>query len=163
VNRAFFFGNLDLARKSIPTGFSGDGTAGQAWGGLNAGVPAHLADLQQIASIMKSKYGYDPGAIGEISTPIDPDTVFVRHDYNLTSRNQVTARLNYLKGTKQLSTTGVPSTTSYAFPSDFYTADEKVFSPVVQLNTTFARAYNELRVAYTYDRFQRLTPSPTFP
>ena len=163
-NRAFFFGNLDLARRDLPTGFSADGSAGQPWGGLNAaGVPAHLADLQQIASIMKTKYGYDPGAFGEISTPINSDKVFVRTDFNLTPKNLLTVRLNYVNGTKQLSTTGVPNSTTYAFPSDFYTADEKVYSPVGQLNTTFARIYNEFRITYTYDRFTRSIPSPTFP
>jgi hypothetical protein len=31
----------------------------------------------------------------------------------------------------------VPSTLNYAFPFNYYTAEEKVTSPVVQLNTTF--------------------------
>ncbi len=159
-NRAFFFGNLDLGRKALPTGFSGDGSSGQAWGGLNAaGLASHLADLQQIADIMKTKYGYDPGSLSEISTPIDNTKVFVRTDFNVTPKNLLTVRANYIKGDKQLSTSGVPSTTNYAFPSDFYTSDEKVFSPVVQLNTTLAEAVNEFRVTYTYDRFARALPS----
>src|SRR6185295_2282640 len=89
--------------------------------------------------------------------------VFVRSDFNLTPHNQLTARLNYIKGTKQVSTTGVPSTTNFAFSSDYYTSTEKVYSPVVQLNSTFDRAVNEVRFTYTYDRFSRALPSPLFP
>jgi hypothetical protein len=163
-NRAFFFGNLDLGRKALPTGFSGDGSGGQAWGGLNtSGVATHMADLQQITDILKTKYGYDPGGLAEISTPIDNTKVFLRTDFNVTPKNLLTVRLNYVNGSKQLSTTGVPNSTTYAFPSDFYTSNEKVWSPVAQLNTTLARAFNEFRVTYTSDRFARSIPSPIFP
>jgi hypothetical protein len=158
-NKAFFFGNFDLARKSTPVGFSADGSSGQAWGGVNAaGVPAHLADINQVINISKTVYGYDPGALGEVTTPTNADKIFVRSDFNLSQHNQLTARLNYVKSSRQLTTNGVPSTTSYALPFDYYTAEEKVLSPVVQLNTTFTQAYNEFRFAYTRDRFGRNNP-----
>ena len=158
-NKAFFFGNLDLARKSTPVGFSADGSSGQTWGGLDAaGVPAHLADIQQVISISKTRYGYDPGPLGEVTTPTDSDKIFVRGDFNLSPRNQLTARINYVNSSRQLTSNGVPSTTAYAFPFDYYTAEEKVFSPVVQLNTTFTQAYNEFRFTYTRDRFGRNNP-----
>lgn len=163
-NKAFFFGNLDLGRKAIPVGFSGDGSGGQVWGGFTAaGVASHLDDLQQIASIMKTQYGYDPGGLSEVSAPINNDKVFFRTDFNVTQGNQLTVRLNYVNGSKQTTTTGVPSTTSYAFPTNYYTSNEKVWSPAAQLNTTFAGAFNELRFAVTRDRFSRTIPSPIFP
>ena len=163
-NKAFFFGNLDLGRKSLPTGFSADGSGGQAWGGLNsAGVASHLADLQQITSILKTQYGYDPGSFSEISTPINNNKVFLRTDFNVSPRNQLTVRLNYVKGSKQVSSTGVPNSTTYAFPTDFYTSNEKVWSPVAQLNTTAAHVFNEFRATYTRDRFTRTIPLPVFP
>jgi len=164
-NKAFFFGNLDLARKSSPVGFSGDGSSGQAWSGLNAaGVPAHLADLQQIANIAKTQYGYDPGGFGEVTTPTNSNKIFLRGDFNLSTRHQLTVRANYVDGERTLTSSGVPSTTIYAFPHDYYTSQEKVFSPVGQLNSTFGNVYNELRVTYTRDRFGRNNPgNPTFP
>jgi carboxypeptidase family protein len=162
-NKAFFFGNLDFARKELPTGFSGDGSGGQAFGGIVNGVPGHQADLEQIANIMRTTYGFDPGSISEVVTPIDSDKVFFRTDFNLSPKHQLTARVNYINGSRQTTSSGVPSTTNYAFSSNYYTANEKVWSPVVQLNSTFGRAYNELRVAYTYDRFERVLPDPIFP
>jgi hypothetical protein len=163
-NRAFFFGNVDIARRTLPSGFSGDGVEGQPWGGRNAaGVPAHLADLQQIASIMKSQYGYDPGSLSEVITPIDSDKVFARTDHNIGARHQLTARVNYINGSRQLTSTGVPNSTTYAFPSNYYTANEKTWTPVAQLNSIFGKAYNELRITYTRDRFARVVPEPVFP
>src|SRR4029453_19401984 len=79
-NKAFFFGNLDFARKQLPTGFSGDGSGGQVFGGIVNGAPGHLADLEQIANIMRTTYGFDPGIISEVVTPIDSDKVFIRTD-----------------------------------------------------------------------------------
>jgi hypothetical protein len=162
-NKAFFFGNLDLARKELPTGFSGDGSGGQTWGGTINGVPGHLADLEQIAAIMRTTYGYEPGTISEVVTPIDSDKIFVRTDFNLSPRHQLIARMNYINGSRLSSSSGVPSTTTYAFSTNFYTAEEQVWSPLAQLNSTFGNAYNELRVAYTYDRFKRVLPEPIFP
>ncbi|MEP7309574.1 MAG: carboxypeptidase regulatory-like domain-containing protein [Acidobacteriota bacterium] len=158
-NKAFFFGNLDLARKSTPVGFSADGSSGQTWGGLNAGgVPAHLADIQQVVTISKSLYGYDPGPLGEVTTPTNSNKIFVRGDFNLSRRNLLTARVNYVSSSRQLTSSGVPSTLNYAFPNNYYTAEETVLSPVVQLNTTFTHAYNEFRFTYTRDRFGRNNP-----
>src|SRR5207247_1514382 len=57
-----------------------------------------------------------------------------------------------------------PSTTIYALPHDYYTSEEKVFSPVGQLNSTFSHVFNEFRITYTRDRFGRNNPgNPTFP
>ena len=164
-NRAFFFGNLDLARKSSPVGFSADGSSGQAWGGLNAaGVPAHLADIQQILNIAKTQYAYDAGTLGEVTTPIDSDKVFLRGDFNLSDSHRLTVRANYVNGGRTLTSAGVPSTTIYALPHDYYTSEEKVFSPVGQLNSTFSHVFNEFRITYTRDRFGRNNPgNPTFP
>jgi hypothetical protein len=89
--------------------------------------------------------------------------VFLRTDFNVSPRNQLTVRLNYVKGSKQVSSTGVPNSTTYAFPTDFYTSNEKVWSPVAQLNTTAAHVFNEFRATYTRDRFTRTIPLPVFP
>src|SRR5207247_3795352 len=102
-------------------------------------------DLKQSTSILQTQYGYDPGSFSEISTPINNNKVFLRTDFNVSPRNQLTVRLNYVKGSKQVSSTGVPNSTTYAFPTDFYTSNEKVWSPVAQLNTTAAHVFNEFR------------------
>ena len=158
-NKSFFFSNFDFARKATPSGFSADGTSGQTWGGVTAGgVPGHLADINQIISIAKNQYGYDPGPLGEVSPPTNANKIFVRSDTNLSTRNQLTLRVNWVDSGRQLTSAGVPSTTVYAMPFHFYTSEETVLSPVAQLNTSFGKAYNEFRVTYTRDRFGRNNP-----
>ena len=158
-NKAFFFTNLDWARKHVPTGFSADGTGGQNWAG-----GAHLADIQQIAAIAKSKYGYDIGALGQLSPPLNSNKFFGRGDFNLSNSNRLAFRVNYIDGLKNLTSSGQPGTLNYAMPTAFYDSIETVTSPVGQLNSTFGSSgYNEFRVTYTRDRFHRALPTPNFP
>jgi hypothetical protein len=157
-NKAFFFVNLDFGRAKKPVGFSADGTSGQNWGG-----GAHLAEVQEALSILKNQYGFDAGGLSEVSTPTDNNKYFTRVDVNLSRHNQLTLRNNYIDGSRLTTSSGQPSNIIYPLPSAYYTAEETVLSPVVQLNTTFTNAYNEFRVAYTRDRFERVVPTPTFP
>src|SRR5439155_9715134 len=126
-NKAFFFGNFDLGRKNTPIGFSVSGNSGQPWN--------HQAEVQQIAGILKNQYGYDPGNLDEFVRPTNSDKLFVRTDFNLSNRHQLTARGNYENGLNQLTTSGVPSNTVYAMPGDFYQIQDKTLSSVGQLNT----------------------------
>jgi hypothetical protein len=163
-NKAFFFGNAEYARKAIPVGFSVDGTSGQTWGGTIGNTPAHLADVQRVIAIAKARYGYDAGGLGEVSPPTNNSKYFARTDINLARGSRLTARVNYVDGIRDLTSQSQPSNLIYVLPSAYYTADETVLSPVVQLNSTFGRAYNEFRVAYTRDRYARKTPNfPAFP
>ncbi|PWT81331.1 MAG: TonB-dependent receptor, partial [Blastocatellia bacterium] len=156
LNKAFFFTNLDWARKSVPVGFSVSGTSGQPWN--------HQAEVQQIVNIAKTQYGYDTGGLDEVSPPTDSNKFFLRTDFNISTHNQLIARVNYVNGTRQLTSAGVPSTTIYALPGDYYQIQDKVIAPVGQLNTTWNRALNEFRVTYQRERNKRTNPGfETFP
>ena len=137
-NKAFFFGNLDWARKSTPTGYSASGTSGQAWG-----TPGNV---QQVVDIAKNRYGYDPGGLDEFSKRNKSNKIFVRVDFNVRSGQQLTLRTNYIDA---LADIGFPSTTQYNLPTNFYQFSDKTSSTVGQLNSTFkAAAVNELRLTY---------------
>jgi hypothetical protein len=155
-NKAFFFANVDFGRKTTPSGFSISGSSGQAWN--------HQAEVQQILNIFKSQYGYDGGGLDETSTPVDSNKVFIRTDFNLSSRHQLTLRNNFIDGTRLSTSSGIPSNTQYSLPSAFYTGAEKVWTPVGQLNSIFGNTFNELRVSYNRQRFARTNPDfPLFP
>jgi hypothetical protein len=146
-NKAFFFNNEDFARKNTPTGFSLDGTSGQQWN------PVDLALAQQALALIKSQYGFDPGGLGEFSRPNNSNKAFVRTDFNLSSRNQLTVRVNYVNG---LAYIGTPDTGQYLLPDRFYSIADKVVSTVGQLNTTISKAgFNEFRVTYQRERNNR--------
>jgi len=143
-NRAFFFGNADWGRKKTPTGFSASGTSGQRWG-----TPGNV---QQVVDIARGRYGYDPGSLDEFSRPNDSTKLFVRADLNVTPRQQLTLRTNYVDARTRI---GFPSTTQYLTPNNFYQFSDKTSSTVAQLNSTFRNSVNELRVTYQRIRDNR--------
>jgi hypothetical protein len=140
-SKAFYFGNYDLGRKLTPSGYSADGSSSVQWG-----TPGNV---QQVLDIAKSKYGYDPGGLAEYSKPNNNDKYFLRTDFNLSARHQLTYRFNYVDATANV---GTVSSTGYITPDRFYSIEDKNLSNVWQLNSTFGKAFNELRVYYQRER-----------
>lgn len=153
-NKAFFFGNYDRARKDTPVGFAADGSAGQQFGNPTL--------AQQVMDVSKQLYGYDAGGLGEFVRPNYSDKIFGRTDFNLTPTNQLTVRINYVNASVS---SGSQSINSYNFPSHFYYMTDKMLSSVVQLNSSFGRAFNEFRVTYSRERNNRgdQPGTPKFP
>ncbi|MBI2833521.1 MAG: TonB-dependent receptor [Acidobacteria bacterium] len=150
-NKAFFFGNVDYGRRDNPSGFS-IGASGQNWG--------HQADVDRFLSILRTKYGYDPGRGGDATREFvrttNSDKIFVRTDFNASNKHRLTVRHNYVKALNDI---GFPSNTLYYFPDNFYRIRDKTNSTVVQLNSTFGRSFNELRVTYQTIRDRRGGPT----
>jgi hypothetical protein len=151
-NKAFFFGNFDMGRKATPNGFSASGTTGQPWG--------HTDEVNRIIAIAKG-YGYDPGSADEFSKRGNNQKVFVRADFNLSSKNQLTVRTNYVDAIADQSGT-TPSSIIYIMPGNFYAISGKTSTTVGQLNSTWNTAFNEFRVTYTRQRDLR-DPGQAFP
>ncbi len=124
-NRAFFFANLDWARKDNPSGWSVDGS-GQQFG--------HQAEIDRFLNILQTRYNYDPGTEAEFIRTINSNRVFVRADFNFKGRNQLTVRNNNLDA---LSDIGFPDAITYFMPDAFYRIDDQTNSTVVQWNRTF--------------------------
>ena len=151
-NRAFFFGSLEWQRRETPSGWSVDGSSGQAYG--------REAEIQRVLDIAQSTYGYNPGPMTEFIRQNPNDKVFVRADFNLTSRHQLTVRHNYVDA---LNDVGTISNTRYLLPDQFYEFNSTVNSTVGQLNSTFGRMANEARVTYQRIRDVRKNRSDPFP
>ena len=153
-NKAFFFGNVDLGRRDTPSGFSIGGT-GQNWG--------HQTEAQRFVSILKTRYGYDPGAgddaLREFVRSTNNDKLFIRTDFNLSNSQRLTVRHNYIKARNDV---GFPTNILYYFPDNWYRIKNRQNSTVGQLNSTFGRSFNELRVTYQRVRDAR-TNSTDFP
>src|ERR1044071_5971105 len=143
-NRAFFFTNVDWARKNTPTGFSASGSSGQLFG--------QPGNVQSVVDIARNRYGFDPGPIDEFSKPNNSNKFFIRGDVNVASGHQLTLRTNYIDSLARI---GFPSTTMYLMPNNFYAFTDKTIATVGQLNSAFKTSVNELRVAYTTVRDNR--------
>jgi Carboxypeptidase regulatory-like domain len=140
-NRAFFFGNVEWARKDNPSGFSVSGS-GQQFG--------REPEIDRFLSILQSRYNYSPGGgKEEFTRTINSDKVFVRGDFNFSGRHQLVARHNYLSGQNDI---GRPTSALYFMPDNFYRFRNKTNSTVVQLNSTLGTNVNELR--FTYQRIR---------
>lgn len=138
-NRAFFFGTADWGRKTTPSGFSINGS------GVRFG---NEAAVDEFLRILRERYNYDlgPTAKDEFSRTTNSDKIFVRGDFNLNARNQLTVRHNFVKARNDIA---FPSVTTYHMPDNFYLFRSTTNSTVAQLNTTFANAVNEFRVTYS--------------
>ncbi|HET9984665.1 MAG TPA: TonB-dependent receptor [Longimicrobiales bacterium] len=146
-DRVHFFVAGDLARRDAPN-------AGVAIGRDNTYT---TAEVQPIIDLVKSKYGYDSGDIGEITMGRNSDNVFGRLDFNLASNHHLTVRHNYVNASDDNLTR---STNQYFLGSSLYQFVSKTNSTVAQLNSSFAGGfYNELRVGYTTVRDHREVPN----
>ncbi len=151
-DRLFFFVTGERNERAEPNGVSAD-PAGVF--GVNASV-ATLA--QQAKAIAISKYGYDPGTLGDFSEGKSSDNLFLRFDVNAGSANQLTLRHNYVDAGRDVVSDRF--STRFRFASSIYNFASETNSTVAQLNTVFsAYAYNEARVGLQTIREKRAVPT----
>jgi outer membrane receptor for ferrienterochelin and colicin len=150
-DRLFFFLSGELSRRESPTGFSVDGSSG-----LTVREPAN-AESRRVREILMSRYGYDPGGLGDFSAATNSDLFFVRADMNVTNSHQLTLRHNYVDAARDV--WGGRSETRYTFQTATYAQADETNSTVAQLNSVFsANAYNEARVSLQTIKDKRAVP-----
>jgi len=148
----FFFVSGEYNRKDAPNGTSADGsTATRYQGGTSPAA---------VANILRSRYAYDPGGLGDLVGATDSDLVFGRLDWNAAAGHQVTFRHNYLKANRDIIENR--GTTSFRFPTSTYAFDDETNSTVLQVNSVFSTLFNEGRIGYQTIRDLRSVPV-TFP
>lgn len=143
-NRAFFFTNFEVNRRGVPSGFSVGGGSGVDFG--------RSSEAARIRNVLVNKYNYDPGGLDQFTRAIDNNKFFLRGDMNLSSNHRLTARHNYIDATNDI---GRLSLSEFFFPDYFYHFRNQTNSTVAQLNSTFGRMFNELRVTYQRVRDNR--------
>jgi outer membrane receptor protein involved in Fe transport len=151
-NKAFFFLAGEIGRRSEGGSYvAGDNTAN--------GVT--VAQAQQLADRLQTAYGYDAGGFGP-KTYRQPNTnIFARLDFNLGANTRLTVRNNYIDSRRD--NIGRNSTTTYPLGNAEYVQYAKTNSLVAQLNSSFGRFFNELRVGYLTERDHRGTTGDPFP
>ncbi len=140
-DKLFFFVNGERNKLSQPTNGSADGSTVNTYSD-----PAGAAAFK---SILTSKYGYNPGSLGDTNLRTNSyPMLFGRLDLNATSSDQVTFRYNYVDALQDVIS---QSRTSSAFTFDTagYTITNKTNSGVLQVNSVFgAESFNQGRVGY---------------
>jgi hypothetical protein len=161
-DKLFFFISAEMGRRNVPTTYIiNDSGTSNDFGGANVTT----ADADRFISILKNKYGYDPGGYGDGYRKINSDNnkVFFRLDYNISSKHKLTVRHNYIDGLT-VNNPSKASSTVFPFGDVYYTLRNKTNSTVLQLKSTLGRdLFNELIVNYTTIRDKREVPDDIFP
>lgn len=135
-DKAFFFLNADIEDRQTPTGWSIDGSTGQAFGFVD--------EANLFRQTLIDRYGYDPGGLSENVRPNPSDKYFGRIDFTLSDSNQLVLRHNYVDAALDVNR---PSQFTYEFPSEAYAFQSETNSTVIQLDTIFSStAYNTARI-----------------
>ncbi|MCY3556638.1 MAG: carboxypeptidase regulatory-like domain-containing protein [Gemmatimonadetes bacterium] len=155
-NRAFFFVNGELRRRSSPS------SAGPADSDQPIRFGGNSADLQRIVDIAREKYGYDAGGYDPYSQDTRNEKIFARLDVNLSPGHRLTLRHNLVNG--DLDDGLNRGRTLFTLTSNQFKRDNVTHSSVVQLNSTFSRSLaNEARISYSRVRDKRSPLSASFP
>jgi len=140
-DRAFFFVNGEVVDRTRPSGWSIDGSSGQAFQGGDA-----IDEANRFRQILIDRYGFDPGGLGEQPIETPSDKLFGRLDFNLTDSHQLTLRHNYVDATNDVNR---PGNNFYEFPSETYVFQNETNSTVAQLNSVVSPTmFNEARLTY---------------
>ncbi|HEV7427781.1 MAG TPA: carboxypeptidase regulatory-like domain-containing protein, partial [Thermoanaerobaculia bacterium] len=159
-DKLFFFVNGERNRRNQPDGTSADGSAGTTY--ANATQDAICGGVAgcsaaRLRQDLITKYGYDPGGLGDIQKATPSDLMFGRLDFNATAGNALTLRHNYVKAGNDIVSNR--SSSQFRFPTSIYSQANKTNSSVAQLNSVITTGtFNEARVGIQTIRDIRATP-----
>ncbi len=138
-DKVFFFINGEITDKQRPTGWSLDGSSGQAF--ANGQAADEAATFRQA---LIDRYGFDPGGLGEQTRETPSDKYFGRIDFNLNESHNLTIRHNFVDAENDVNR---PGSRTFEFESETYLFRSKTNSTVAQLNSVFGpNTFNELRL-----------------
>jgi hypothetical protein len=138
-DRLWFFVAGETNEKLEASGFSADGSTGQQF--------SKPADAARFRDILMTKYGYDPGGLGDVPIATESDHVFARVDWNVAQGHQLTGRYSWVEAFRD--DVANRSSSVFRFPKATFTRDAEIKSTVLQLNSVFGDGmFNEARIGY---------------
>jgi hypothetical protein len=166
-NKVFFFANLELQNRSdlgsyfLPAGGSASGS----------NVSRVLeSDMIKVSNLLKSKFGYETGAIKDFYHEANNTKGLLRLDVNLSKSHKLSASYNFLDAFKDKpahpSAIGPrgPSLQTLQFQNTGYRINNKLNSAIVELKSTFGSKYsNKLQATMSLFKDSRDPFSSPFP
>ena len=155
-NKLFYFVNAEQEERSAPAHTWTASTASSAPNGTTVSI-ANAADLDALATFLKTNYKYDPGAYQNFSYATKSKRLTAKIDWNIDENNTFSLKYSYLKsssdiapsnsgsvGTRQASATALP------FYGAGYVINNNANIFIAELNTKFSnKMSNKLQVGYT--------------
>lgn len=167
-NKLFFFVNGETENRTSPgTVFFAEKADGSNKGQAST-TRVKEQDLIDVANILKTKYGYDPGKWEGYELITKSAKALARIDYNINSKHKMSVRFNTLKSQSDVpmsSSGGFTGRNGNAFGMNYRTSNyvihNDIYSGIAELNSIVnSRISNKLILGYTANRDYReeLTP-----
>lgn len=150
-NKLFVFSNYEHTSRSEPV-LNAPGSPGTQ-------ISADIAE--QVSNTLAEKYGFDAGTFGDATNERISDKFFIRLDYNINDKHQLTLRDNYVKASSDNLERGANYLT---FGSQGFTHHSKTNSLVAELKSKLSNnVYNHLIVGYNSVNDERTYDGEVFP
>ena len=158
-NKLFFFLNGEQESNLTPGTTWVASDANNAANGTTVSL-AKAADLDALATFLKTNYKFDPGAYQGYSYASESKRLTAKIDWNINANNTFTIKYNYLKSSAQIppSNSGAantsigrrPGNTAMPFYGAGYVINNNANVVIAELNTRFSNsANNKLQIGYT--------------
>jgi hypothetical protein len=164
-NKLFYFVNAEQEERTAPAHTWTASTPTSAPNGTTVSI-AKAADLDALASFLKSKYDYDPGAYQNFSYVTKSKRLSAKIDWNIDENNTFSLKYSYLSaaddkapsnsGSVDRNTGRQSNGVSLPFYGAGYTINNIANIFIAELNTKFSNSMsNKLQVGYTALRDNR--------
>lgn len=154
-DRLFYFVSGESNNRNDPNGTSADPAAG-----TNTTYNNVNPDAAAVRQFMISKYGYDPGSLGDLVFNTTSKLLLGKVDANVNNSNNISLRHNYVDANQDNQPSSFTRTTTrFYFPTNIYQFPSKTNSTVLQANSVLnSNMFNEGRINVTRIREHRETP-----
>ena len=168
-NKLFFFLSGEQERVSNPATSLVASRNNSTGTGISQ---AKAEDLEQLASFLKTTYGYNAGPFENYTYDTYSDKVTARIDFNINKNNTLNVNYYYLKSYRNVapSNSGAPannrqpSITAMPFLSSSYIINNNFNIVIAELNSRFNNKWsNKLQIGYNSLRDFRSSPGGIFP
>lgn len=165
-DKVFFFANFELENRSdLGSYFVPNNGAS----GANVSRVL-LSDMQKVADLLKTTYGYDVGALQNFKHDANDRKGIFKLDFNLSQQHKLTISYNFLDAFKDkpahpsaIGRRG-PDFLTLQFQNSGYRINNKIQSGIVELKSFFNNKFaNKLQIGYTAFRDTRDPFSAPFP
>ncbi len=134
-DKIFYFVNVEFANGNFPLT--------SAPGSDNSNIA--LDDVLAVRDFLQKKYKYDPGNFESSFTSIQSSKIFSRIDFNLSDRNKLIIRNNYVKS---FADNLEWNANFFNFGNQGFRHNSIANSTVIELKTNFSKFYNKLNVGF---------------
>jgi hypothetical protein len=166
-NKVFFFANFEIDRRSDLSSSFIPARAGLTGSNISR---VQASDFELISGLLKSEFGYNPGAYENFSLATNSAKGIFKLDMNLNLNHKLTFTYNYLDASKDkpahpsaIGRRG-PDFFTLQFQNAGYRINNKLNQGILELKSNFSKTIaNKLQVGYSSFRDNRDPASTPFP